>query len=85
MLKNIAKQLPECKSVKKLVTIKDIDIQSEEEEFEGKHYPRSLKQISSNKNIPLAPRQGKENDKLIEHMKVSHNIYSNPCSHPTAM
>lgn len=63
LLRNLHKQLPECKSVKRLVTVKDI----EEEDKEQKVYPRSMKKIGSSKLL----REEKENDKIMDVMKVS--------------
>lgn len=53
MLKLLNKQLPECKSAKKLVTLNDIE-KDEDEEESRPVYPRSLKRIDSQKQI-LSP------------------------------
>jgi hypothetical protein len=51
MLKNLQHELPQCKSVKRLITLKDVE---KEEELQPKeNYPKSLKHIASSKNLPL--------------------------------
>lgn len=52
-------------------------------------YPKSLKKIASNKNIlnqlpPTPSKPGKDNDKLIENMKVALIKFSNQFNPPTA-
>ena len=60
MLKNLHKQLPESKSTKRLVTLKEIP---KDEDESVKVYPRSMKRIGSSKNIqigsPMPLKMGK--------------------------
>jgi hypothetical protein len=69
----LQQKLPECRSFKRIATEKDL----EEEGKEGA--VKSLKKIASSKLLPLfinlnpsirLIREGKENDKLAEQMKV---------------
>lgn len=50
MLKNLHHELPQSKSVKRLITLKEIE---KEEEASRENYPKSMKKIGSSKNLPL--------------------------------
>lgn len=52
MLKLLKDHLPEAKSAKRLVTLKNIEREEEEEESK-EVYPKSLKKIGSSKNLQV--------------------------------
>jgi serine/threonine protein kinase len=90
VLRMLQQKLPECRSFKRVATQKDLE-KEEEEPKEG--VVKSLKKIASSKLLPLfinlnpsirLLREGKENDKLPEQMKVLRSLCSRPSSRPTA-
>jgi hypothetical protein len=91
MLKLLNRQLPECKSAKKLVTLKDIDKEEEEDE-EKPVYPRSMKKIASQKQIlsPVLEKMkpvvdkilNKENEKINENFKGTYFPIKAPMQSP---
>ena len=94
MLILLNRQLPECKSAKKLMTLKDIDKEEEEDE-EKPVYPRSMKKIASQKQIlsPVLEKMkpvvdkilNKENEKINENFKVLISLSRHLCRAPTGM